>query len=120
MKGTSPHTIPAFPAFSIVSTLPGPRSQFVQEHQPARSRSSAGPFNIPPCRHRYLMNVAAMHAVQHRRSEDAHMKSSTRTAAVLLLLAFGTEGAGVASTGSNEAAYVGGTVSAFSDAKNRV
>src|SRR5712691_11880663 len=48
------------------------------------------------------------------------MKSSTRTAAVLLLLAFGTEGTGIASVGSNEAAYVGGTVSAFSDAKNPV
>jgi hypothetical protein len=48
------------------------------------------------------------------------MKSSTRSAAVLLLLAFGSKATGIASVGSNEAAYFGGTVSAFSGAKNPV
>lgn len=48
------------------------------------------------------------------------MKSFTHTAAVLLLLAFGTEATGIASIGSKEAAYFGGTVSAFSGAKDPV
>ena len=48
------------------------------------------------------------------------MKSFTHTAAVLLLLAFGTEATGIASVGSKEAAYFGGTVTAFAGAKDPV
>ena len=44
------------------------------------------------------------------------MKSVTRTAALLLLLALGTEATGVASVSSRKAAYVGGTVTAFAGA----
>jgi hypothetical protein len=48
------------------------------------------------------------------------MKSFTHTAAVLLLLAFGTEAVGIASVGSKEAAYFGGTAPAFSGATSPV
>jgi hypothetical protein len=48
------------------------------------------------------------------------MKSFTHTAAVLLLLALGTEATGIASVGSKEAAYFGGTVTAFAGARNPI
>jgi hypothetical protein len=41
------------------------------------------------------------------------MKSLKRTGAMLLLLAFGTEAPGIASVGSKEASYFGGTSTAF-------
>src|SRR5262245_18949764 len=44
------------------------------------------------------------------------MKSITRTAAVLVLVALATEATGAASVGSRSAAYIGGTVTTFSNA----
>ena len=48
------------------------------------------------------------------------MKSLKRTGAMLLLLTFGAEASGVASVGSKEAAYFGGTAAAFAGATDPV
>jgi hypothetical protein len=48
------------------------------------------------------------------------MKSLKRTGAMLLLLAFGTEVSGIASVGSKEASYFGGTATAFAGATDPI
>ena len=51
---------------------------------------------------------------------STHMKAMTRHTAALMLLVLATEVTGTASVGSNQAAYVGGTVSAFSSASSPI